>query len=382
MKLICTQENFKKAISNVGRVAGKQIILPILENILLEAEQGTLKISATNLEIGITLKLRAKIEEEGKITIPARVISDFAANLPGYDTISLKMTDSILEAVSGEYRARIKGLGAQEFPIIPEPEGEFLFAVPAGELKDSISRLLTCVAVDSSRPELSGVNISFFEGEIHLAATDSFRLTEAIIPIEKTENYKIFTPKTPSIIVPAQTLAEVLRVADDDSQKIMVTVEENQIFFQLGSIRIVSRLINGKYPEYKHIIPREFATQAMIPKEELAGAVKIASIFAGNKSGEVTFSINSKDKKIAIEAQSAEAGENETQLSAEISGPNQKVVFNPRYILDGINSVTTPSLALLVNGGSTPAVIRMMSEKDKKPIENCTYVVMPIKSEK
>lgn len=378
MKLICTQENFKKAISATERVVGKQITLPILENILLETEQGMLKVSATNLEIGVVLKIGAKIEKDGKITIPARLIGNFVVNLPPQDTISLKAEDSTLKIASGECQAQIKGLDAQEFPIIPEQESDFLFSVSTLDFRNAVSRLLPCVSADNARPELSGINWLFFEKEIHLAATDSFRLSEAIIQIEKEKNYDIFTGKIQSVIIPAHTLAEVLRIADDETQKIKVSVEESQVFFQIGGVKIVSRLINGKYPEYKHIIPQKFATQVMIPKEDLARAVKIASVFTNSKSGEVSLTIQSK--KIIIESRSVEAGENKTELAADVRGPEQKIVFNPRYLLDGINSVATNSLDLFLNSGSAPAVIRMVDEKAIKPIESFTYVVMPIKN--
>lgn len=378
MKLICTQENFKKAIGSTERVVGKQITLPILENILLETEQGMLKASATNLEIGVVLKTGAKIEKEGKITVPARLIGNFVANLPAHDTIELEVKDSALKITSGDYQAQIKGLGAQEFPIIPELEGDFLFSVPVAEFRNAASRLLSCTSVDNTRPELTGVNVLFLDKEIHMAATDSFRLAEAIIQIEKEKNYDLFISKVQSVIVPAQTLAEILRIADDESKKIKVAVEESQIFFQVGGVKIVSRLINGKYPEYKHIIPQKFETRVLISREELARAVKIASAFTNSKSGEVSFTV--QNKKVIVESQSAEAGENKTELAAQISGPEQKIVFNPRYILDGINSVTTNSLDIFINSGSSPVVIRMVDEKTVKPVESFTYVVMPIKN--
>lgn len=378
MKLICTQENFKKAIGNTERVVGKQITLPILENILLEAEQGVLRVSATNLEIGVVLKTGAKIEKEGKITVPARLIGSFIANLPAGETVVMEAKDSILKIESGGSRAAIKGLGAQDFPIIPEMEGEFLFSVSSKKLGSAISKLLFCTASDTARPELSGVNVAFFEKEIHLAATDSFRLAEAKLPINKENALDIFMAKNSSVIVPAQTLAEVLRIAGDEDQEIKVAVEENQIFFQAGSAKIVSRLINGKYPEYKHIIPQKFATQVLVSKEDLAKAVKLASIFADSKGGEIK--ITAKDKKAAVESQSAEAGENRTEITAQISGPEQKIVFNPRYILDGINSVTTNSLDIFINDESSPSVIRMVDEQTIKPIEDYAYVVMPIKN--
>src|SRR4030042_6646269 len=370
MKLVCTQENFKKAIGNTERVVGKQITLPILENILLEAEGGVLKVSATNLEMGVFLKIGAKIKGEGKIPVPAKLIGSFISNLPSSETVAMEVKDSTLKIESGGSRAIIKGLGAQDFPIIPEMEGEFLFSVSSKNFGSAISKLLFCAASDAARPELTGINATFFEKETHLAATDSFRLSEVKIPINKEKNFDIFLAKSPSAIVPSQTLAEVLRIAGDEEQEIKVAVEESQIFFQAGSARIVSRLINGKYPEYKHIIPQKFATQALVSKEELSRAVRIASVFAGSKGGEIK--LTAGNKKIIVESQSAEAGEKKTEISAQVSGPEQKIVFNPRYILDGINSVTTNSLDIFINDGASPSVIRMVDEKTIKPIENYT----------
>jgi DNA polymerase III subunit beta len=378
MRLICTQENFKKAIYNTERVVGKQITLPILENILLETDQGMLKISATNLEIGITLKIGAKIEQEGRITIPARLLGSFVSNLPPQDTVILETKDSTLKITSGEYQAQIKGMDAQDFPIIPDLEGDFLFSIIADELRTAAAKLLPCTSSDDTRPELTGINMLFFENEIHMAATDSFRLAEAIITIEKNKNYGAFISKNQSIIVPAQTLAEMIRIAEDDVQSVKVAIEESQIFFQVGGVKVVSRLINGKYPEYKHIIPQKFATQVLLPKEEIARALKIASVFTNSKSGEVSVIV--QDKKVVIESHSAEAGENKTEIKTQISGPNQKIVFNPRYIFDGVSSVTTNSLDLFINSGSSPVVIRMVDEKTIKPVESFTYVVMPIKN--
>ena len=378
MKLICTQENFKRAIASTEKVVGRQISLPILENILFETEQGMLKVSSTNLEIGIVLKIGAKIEKPGKITVPARLIGNFTANLPGYDTVILEATDSTLNIESGGYKAQIKGLGAQEFPIIPEPEGDFMFSVEIEGFNKFMSKIIPCAAVDNARPELAGINIMFSDNEIFAAATDSFRLAEASIKIEKNKNYDIFISKMRSVIVPAVTISEVLRITDDGTQKIKITIEENQIFFQVGQARVVSRLINGKYPEYKHIIPQKFSTQAMIPREDLLRAVKIASIFTNSKNGEVVFSIN--NNRVTTESKSAEAGENKTEIAAKVSGPNQRIVFNPRYIIDGLNSITTNSLDLFINNASSPAVIKMVDEKTIKPDERFTYVVMPIKN--
>lgn len=382
MKVICTQENFKKAVYSTERVVGKQITLPILENILLETESGMLKISATNLEIGVFLKIGAKIEKEGKITVPAKLLSSFINNLPSEGTITLLVDNQALNISCGSVEATIKGLLAQDFPIIPEMEGSFLFSFPAQEIRESIPRLISCASLDSTRPELSGVNMSFFDKEIHLAATDSFRLAESIVPIKKEKDleYTIFKDKNPSVIVPANTFVEVLRVISPETKEINVSVEESQIFFQVDNVRIVSRLINGKYPEYKQIMPSSFSTKVVMSKEELLRAVKIAGIFAKNKAGEVKFEIDPEKLETKVLSKTEDIGENRTVLQSEVTGPKQEVVFNPRYIADSLQSAPTEKVAILINNSSSPAVLRMVEGKDNKEIKSYTHIIMPIKS--
>lgn len=382
MKVICTQENFKKAIYSTERVVGKQITLPILENILLETEGGMLKISATNLEIGVFLKIGAKVEKEGKITVPAKLLSSFVNNLPPDSNISLVVENQALSVSSGSVEATIKGLLAQDFPIIPEMEGVFLFSLPVNDLRDSIPRLTSCSSVDSTRPELSGVNMIFMENEVYLAATDSFRLAESIISIKKDNDleYSMFREKNKSIIIPSNTFSEVLRVIGTDTKEIKVSIEESQIFFQIDNVRIVSRLINGKYPEYKQIIPSNFSTKVVMMKEDLLRAVKIAGIFAKNKAGEVKFEIDPEKSETRVFSKTEDVGENKTILQSEITGPKQEVVFNPRYIADSLQSVSTNKIVVLLNSSSSPAILRMVEGRENKEIKNYTHVIMPIKN--
>jgi len=382
MKLTCTQENFKKAIYNTERVVGKQITLPILENILLETEGGMLKISATNLEIGVFLKIGAKIEQEGKITVPAKLLSSFMNNLPAESTVALHVADQTLHISSGGFEAQIKGLGAQDFPIIPEMEGDYLFSIAAQELKENIPRLASCVSLDSGRPELTGINLVLGAEKLDLAATDSFRLAEAIIAFKKENEqaYKAFVEKTVSIVIPLNTFLEVGRVIGQESESVKIGIEESQIFFQIDNVRIVSRLINGKYPPYKQIIPASFSTTVIMDKEDVLRAVKIAGIFANNKTGEVSFTIDPGKIEVTIRSKAEEVGENQTKLIAEIAGGAQEIVFNPRYMADGIQAIGTPKLAMLANNGSSPAILRMIDPATKKQLADFTYVIMPIKN--
>jgi len=385
MKLICTQENFKKAIFNCERVVSKKNTLPILNNILFETEKGGLKLSATNLEIGVSSKIGAKIEKEGRITIPAKLISNFSTNLPSGENISLELVDNNLKIKSGINKAIIKGISAEDFPLLPLRKTEYLLDLSGLELKTAILKVMPAVAFNESRQELTGINLILREKELIFAATDSFRLSECQIKIEEIninkETYKLFIEKNENVIIPANVLGELNRMlAPDTDNRVKITIEEGQIFFEIDGIKLVSRLINGKYPEYKHIMPAEYKTRIVGEKQVLQNAIKMASVFSAGGSNEITLKISQEEEKIFILSSSAESGENSAELKFDITGPSQEVVFNAKYLLDGINATTTSQVAILLNSEATPVAVREINEKSGEVLENFTYIVMPIKN--
>jgi len=388
MKLICTQEKFKKAILNLERVVSKQNTLPILNNILFETEKGIFKLSATNLEIGVIVKISAKIEKEGKITIPAKLIGNFIANLPssGEDNITLEAVDQSLKIKSGHSRAIIKGLPADDFPLIPQKTSDFLINIPSFILKKAINKIITCVGYNETRQELTGVSVIFNPQGLFLAATDSFRLAESQLQLNEEninkEIYEVFIKAKNSIIIPSATLLELSRIIQNEAEEEMVkiAIDNSQVFFDLGGIKIVSRLINGKYPEYKNIIPKDFKTIIQGEKELIQGVIKMASVFTSGRSGEIGIKINSEEKKVIFEAKSVEVGENSSELKLDIKGPSQEIVFNSKYLLDGLGTLNTPQIALLINSGSAPAALKEVDMEKKALASDYVYIIMPIKN--
>jgi DNA polymerase-3 subunit beta len=385
MKLICTGENFKKAIYNCERVVSKKNTLPILNNILIEAQKGSLKLSATNLEIGISSNIGAKIEKEGRITIPAKIISNFSTNLPNNENISLELQGDNLKIKSSGNKAIIKGISAEDFPLIPSKKSEQLLNLSTLKLKTAILKVLPAVAFNEARQELTGINIILNEKELIFASTDSFRLSEYKLKLEENDinldNYKFFIEKNENIIIPANILIELNRIISPEiDNKIKITIEEGQIFFELDGIKLVSRLINGKYPEYKHIMPQEYKTRIVGEKQILQNAIKMANVFSMGGTNEVTLKINQEEDKIFILSSSAETGENSTELKFDIVGPSQEVVFNAKYLLDGINIITSSQVVILLNNEATPVAVKEINEKNGELINNFTYIVMPIKN--
>lgn len=386
MKLLCTQENFKKAIINSERIVSKQNTLPILNNILLEADKGYLKISATNLEIGIEIKIGAKIEKNGKITIPARLLSSFSTNLFEGENIDIEVIDQNLKIKNGHTNAIIKGFSAEDFPLIPQKNTEFILSIGIDKLKDIFSKILISIAHNESRQELTGMNIIFKEKELFFAATDGFRLSEYILKINENdvnkEKYSEFIEKTKNIIVPINTLIELNRIISNNIEDaaVKVFIEDGQIFFELGGIKIVSRLINGKYPEYKHIMPDTYKTTIIGDKKVLQNALKMAGVFVNNKSSEVVLKISSENKNVLIDTKSAEVGENSTEIKFEVQGESQDIVFNLKYLVEGINVITTNKIALLANSDSSPVAIREVNPENGNILADFTYIIMPIKN--
>jgi DNA polymerase III subunit beta len=384
MKLLCTRENLKKAIFNTERVTGKQTNLPILNNILLETEKGRLKLSATNLEIGIISYIGAKIEKDGKITIPVKVLANFINNLPeNEDKINMELEDQILKIYTDGYQAKIKGLDAQDFPIIPKTQNPVSLIISASELKNYIPKLLTCVSLNEARPELSGVCMILEKNKIFLAATDSFRLIEGMIELDsqkQTEEYGRIQEKYPSLIIPANTLSELGRIIDLDVEEVRFYIEEGQLFISIGDVWVVSRLINGKYPDYKQIIPQKSASRTVVIKEDFMRGVRMASGFINAKVGEIVIETNENEKTLTIFAESQEKGENKTSLKVDMTGPSQKVVFNPKFIIDGLGTMDTNQVAIFINSQTSPVSLKMISNDKGEVLEKLNYIAMPIRN--
>jgi len=385
MKIICTKENFKKAIYKTERVVARQNTLPILNNILFEAEKGFLRLSATNLEIGVNVKIGAKVEKEGKITIPAKLIGNFSTNLTNGENISMEMMESGLKIKCGSIKASIKGMSASEFPLIPKKNSEYVLNINGGELKNILLKGMISVAINEARQELTGINLILSQNELLFASTDSFRLTESKLKIDEKDFNKdaleAFLGKRDNIIIPSATIVELMRIiSNEEDVDIKITIEEGQIFFETEDTMLVSRLINGKYPEYKHIMPKEYKTRIVLDKNIFQNAIKMASVFASGKSNEISIKIDAEAKKIFVSAKSAETGENSTELKFDIVGPSQEVIFNSRYLLDGINSIATSKVALLLNSESTPAALKEINEQTGEVLPDFTYIVMPIKN--
>ncbi|MDD3487053.1 MAG: DNA polymerase III subunit beta [Candidatus Moranbacteria bacterium] len=391
MKALCTSENLKKGVLSAEKIIGKSLTLPILSNILLEVEKGGIRISATNLEIGLVAKIRAKVEKEGKVAIPGRIAGGILSQLSDGGKINLEENNNTLKFIYNGNSAAIKGMDAKDFPIIPKPQSAPLFEISADDFQKKVGSILVSAATSDTRQELTGVYMEFSENKIIFATTDSFRLAEAVLKLKKediAEDYKHYLAKNKSVIIPARTISEVIRAISMEDGKIKVYLEENQIFFESPDILVVSRLIDGKYPEYKQVIPKEFMTKVILKKEDLLKATRLAGVFSDSKSREVKLKISDgkgasaeeyHPGKMTVFAESVEAGEGSWSVDCAVSGQGGvEVAFNNRYLVDGLNSLGMEDVSLELNDSFGPVMFREIA--GGKPKADYFHIVMPIRS--
>jgi len=378
MKLLCLQENFNHALIIGEKIISKSINLPILSNILLETDQGRLKISSTNLEIGITSWIGAKIEKEGALAVPVKPLSSFIASLPN-KKINLEINKSVLNIKCGSMEANIKGLSAEDFPLIPQIKEPYFIKIKSQILKNALSQVIPAAAISETRPEITGVFFNFNKTKsdrLILAATDSYRLAEKTVKLKNTSDIKEekqdkkASEKT--IIIPRVTVQELIRILPEEGE-VAISLSENQILFNFEATNLVSRLIEGTYPDYKQIIPTTFKTKTIINTNELINSIKIASFFTNTRINSIQLKMRPKDT-LEISSETGDIGSNLSRLAAEIEGKEERITFNWRYVLDGLNNITTEKVILETNGPNSPSLLRPADGEDY------IYIIMPIKS--
>ena len=374
MKFSCLQENLIEGLNISSHIAGlNKTSLPILNNILLTAKEGELKISSTNLEIAIEIKIRAKIEKEGSLTVPAQVLNNYVNLLPK-QVLKFEVSKNILIISTEKQKAKIKGISSEEFPIIPQIDSKKKCLLKSKELKNALEKTIFAISSSEVRMELSGALFSFKnkanKKELTIVGTDSYRLTEITIPLEKND-----LKEERDVIIPLRTLQEVSKVIKSDKDNnIELYLSENQILFVYEDTEIISRVINGKYPDYKQTIPVNIKTKALINREEFIRIVKSASFFSKLGVNDVNIKFLPKKNQLVISSVNNQIGENEAVLDADIIGDSNEIIFNYRYLVDGLNNLSNEEISLEIVNDNSPGLIK--SVKDKTYL----YLIMPIKN--
>lgn len=374
MKFTCTRENLGHALDLVSPLAGKQGSLPILDNILVEATDAQVQLSSTNLETGIKTSIRARIETPGSFTVPAKTLADYVRLLTD-EQVEISLDGNEMVVQCGSSKTKIKGTPAEEYPVLPDVEEGHAYSLEVELFKNALSKVVIAVAKNEIRPELSGVFMSLFgsryEGLV-MAATDSYRLAEVKISVDQGKD------KNVSCIVPSRVVYEIIRLLGaaksfNNEKMVRLWVSENQIALRYDSFELTGRLVDGTYPDYTQIIPAEFKTNATFPVGVMVNKIKAASLFTTAGVNAVSFDLNASQKTVNISSTSTQTGEHASEIDAEVSGEENSILLNHRYVLDGLNHMETDQVKFGVNSGDTPCILQPDTQ------QGYLYIVMPIR---
>jgi DNA polymerase-3 subunit beta len=363
MKLQVTQENLAKALNTVARVANSRNTLPILSNVLLKTSNNRLSIAATNLDIAISHFIGSKIEQEGSITVPAKLMQDFVTSLPD-SVLKLELENNKLHISTDQYQSTINGVPADEFPVMPTISGGSSAVLAAHEFKKALQQVVFAASSDDARPVLTGVYFHSKNNQVVVAATDSYRLAEN----------KLSKNKSPiEFLVPSTAAADLLRIISDSDKEITITHDDQQAQFQTGDVTLVARLVEGNYPDYTKLIPTKFATVAKLKRADFINIVKVSSLFARESAGSITIHVDKDKSQVSINAVASQLGENTATASAEVTGIGE-VTLNSRYIIDALGAFSSEDIEFCFNGKLEPCILRTATEP------NYLHLIMPLRS--
>ena len=368
------KNKLKEGLNIVERIATKSLTLPILNNILLKTEKNFLNLSSTNLEIGIKWWGLAKIEKEGSLVVPTKILSDFLSFLEE-GPINLEIKDQILNIETEKYSTKIKGFSPEEFPIIPEVSPVETISISNRFLTNGLKQIVQIPILSSARPEISGIYFNFQKDLIKMVSTDSFRLGEKKIFLKEP----LPIQKEYSCILPQRTAKEIVNILGEREGESKIFLSPNQILFESPmaetshpEIQIFSKLIEGEYPDYQAILPQKFTTQIILNKDEFLNQLRAASLFA-SKINEIKLKTDAKKGVVEIFSQNPDLGEYQSKIFAKIKGKEIEISFNFRFLIDGLLNIETPEISFELNGPEEAAVLKGVED------QSYLYLVMPIK---
>jgi len=370
VKLSVMQENLARGLSVVSRAVSSRSTLPVLANVLLKTEDAGLKLTATNLEIGITYWVPGKIETDGATTVPAKLLTDLVNSLPSGDRVDLELgAGESLHIRCGRFETHIKGIDADEFPAIQTAGERPTTRIAQNVLRRALAETAFAAASDEARPILTGVLARFEGDQLTLAAADNYRIAVKTIPILDA------VPET-SVVIPARALNELARVLSDvdDPVELIIATARNQVLFHIDGVDLVSRLIDGQFPNYQQVVPSSHTTRAILDREELLRAVRPAALIAHESANIVKLVIGGDGESGITVSANAEVGDHVGQVEAAVEGDGTTIAFNARYLADVLTNVDAEQFALELNGPLSPGVFKPIGD------DHYVHVVMPVRT--
>lgn len=367
MKISCVQRDLDFALNVVNKAINPNNTLPVLNNVLISAKEGKLHFGATNLEIAISCTIEADIQKEGAITVPAKLITGYISLLND-EKVEMELGENFeLSINSSSSNTKIKCISAEEFPIIPKIEKENYLTVNIDQFITAINQTVFAASVNTSRPVLSGVYLTYEGNKLKMVSTDSYRLAERKILINNT------TVSELECIVPARTMSELAKIiAKSDEKEVRIDVSQNQILFSVGGVELISRLIEGKFPDYRKIIPSEEKTKFEVSAPDLSLTLKRVSLFAKENNNSVFLSV-SEDGRLLVSSEETKVGEEKSSLLVKLQGVPNKISLNGQYLLDVLNFINDDKIDIIVNDRESPALVSPVKEEDY------IYIIMPLK---
>ncbi len=363
MKLECQVEKIKNGISQVERITGKNLTLPVLNSVLLIASSKSLKLRATNLSLGIEVEIPAKVEKEGVVAISGSTLGGIFSNISQNESVFIEENNGNLVIKTKKSQIKLKCQPHDDFPTIPRVAGS-IFEIESKKFMDGIKSVYYSSSPSDIKPEISSVFIYSNEDNLVFVSTDSFRLAEKKIKVKKIEEIL-------GIIIPFKNVSEILRIFGDFTGNIEVCFNKNQISFSTDNIYLTSRVIDGVFPDYRQIIPKNSETTVVVLKQDLLNALKLSNIFS-DKFNQINLTIKPKEKVFELSSLNNDVGENKTYLDAAIEGKEVTLSFNYKYFLDCFQSINTDSVLIKLSGSTLPITVAPVSD------QSFTYLIMPM----
>lgn len=364
MNFTCNREQMQKCIMSAERVTSKNSSLPILNSVLLTTNGKSIIIRATNLEVGVEFQIPAEIKKEGSIAISGALFSNILTNIPDEENISISVTDNVCKIITKSKNITIKSFLADDFPTIPIISDEGSFTIQSQNFIQGVKAVLTSAAISDIKPEISSVYIYQKEKFLVFVATDSFRLAE------KKINYT-GDPLSQGVIIPVKNIIEIIKVFESVNENILFKITKNQISCVSKSVYITSRVIQGVYPDYEQILPKNNTTEVVILKQDLINTLKLSTLFS-DKFNKIQFIIDPAEKKCLITTKNFDIGETEANLTVTMSGEPIEISLNGKHLFDCLNTINQDSIIIQCNGATKPAVIRGLGD------QSFTYLTMPL----
>lgn len=363
MKLECSVNKIKNALSQVERITGKNLTLPILNSILLIASGKTLKLRSTNLSLGIEIEIPVKIEEEGILAISGSVLNSVFVNITTNENVLFETQNENLLIKTKKNQIKLKSQSHEDFPTIPIVSGS-TFEIEVKKLIEGIKSVYYSSSVSDIKPEISSVFMYTNDDNLVFVSTDSFRLAEKKIKIQGLEEIL-------GILIPFKNIAEILKVFGEVGGMVKVCFNKNQISFSSDGVYLTSRIIDGVFPDYRQIIPKEALTEVVVLKQDLLNALKLSNVFS-DKFNQINLKVLQKEKVFELSSINNDIGENKTYLDAVINGENVELSFNYKYFLDCFQSISTDSVSIKMSGTGRPIIVSPVSDS------SFTYLIMPM----